>query len=317
MNTPNKTKIITKQTREENTRLRHRGEIREHISNGVIIGLANIFSVSMNIKVPKLKDGKKPETFHNLIVENASICSNAPAPSLGSTRIEKRDRANHIFNELSTYVEERMKEVVQMMNGNIEKLIFMKTKQRPSSLAEKLKTFLQFEPFNQDGMLEFGKRVIDIIVDELENIHVDKKHSIVKLEGGNELIINTFYDMLENKKECFSISSESIQQYFYYLRYQTQNNNNKTQITNEISMNQQEGIEENQLIQVMNEPTEFEENLNGMNGYSESGNTINQMNTFYNYQIIYINNQPYLLDTMTGLVYAFTNNINSQNPNQF
>ena len=62
-----------KQTKEENTYAKQLGNIREHISKAVIIGLSNILGVEMIISFSRQFKGNQPKSGYNLNVTKTSI----------------------------------------------------------------------------------------------------------------------------------------------------------------------------------------------------------------------------------------------------
>ena len=287
------------QTKEQNTLCKQLGEIREHLSNAVIIGLSNFFGVELQLKVPLLQ--KEPKALHNLIVEKASICEDFAQPSLGSTRIEKRNRSNKIFNFLSQFITEKMKEIVKMMNEKEEKLKFETTRNRSTKNAEKLTIFTSFEPFNENGMEMFGKKIIEIVTQKSEKIYMNKNQAIVQLNGCNEEIGNAFWEVINDEK-CVTETKNILMNYFVYS-YNQMNQNEIIQ-----NVNQTEMIYSNMYSQLPTINTEDKMQMY-FNQINQNDETKQEMNCNYNWNEMnscYPQQQMWI-DQSTGQIYQLIN----------
>lgn len=245
-----------KQTQEENTIAKRIGKSREYTSNAVIIGLSNILGIDLTIGFSPVQNGKEFILGYNLIVSKCSIFNDLPQPGGSDSRQSKRNRECVIYNYLSQYIQQQMKEVVELMNGNCDELSFPQLKRRKTLKTEKLNVYKAFEPFNEKGFSQFGKKVIDIVVNHETKHEATKKHTFVTLQGRDFGICSMFSELIQND-ELLSNLGQLIRLYFFPPIETIQNNKNieineniqnETTKTNEMKQDKNETIDKNNLF---------------------------------------------------------------------
>ena len=253
-----------KQTKEENTYAKQLGNIREHISKAVIIGLSNILGIEMIISFSRQFKGNQPKSGYNLNVTKTSIqfkcdeqthsinsskSSESSKTSKTIKRQQRRTQTNIIFNSLSEYVQNKMKEIILMKHNTQKTFVFRLAKRRITSKTEKLNIFTAFEPFNENGFELFGKKVMENIVHSQEKYSENKLHWFVHLKERNDMISSLFYELLM-KNEFLTSNGFIIRDYFFELN---QCEVNKQNIENEMNQSNQQQcvfIQQYQLVMI-------------------------------------------------------------------
>ena len=251
----------------KNTITKRESANREFISKAALIGLCNLYGINFIIRTVN-KTERVKVSLDNLVIEYCSLFNSTVEEQSQQLNEVSRQNRNALksfeamqFNALGDYLK------------NSYGLNYQLAKTRAATKTIKMYKYKWIDPFNEDGFKVFGERVIQC-VSNMEKESVNKKHSLVHLNGNDILLYTIYCECISDKALLTNHGSVLVDSY-------TSHSSNGEQMSN--PSNQTFEI----IEQLMNE-NEIQNGENEKNGESQQTQENEQMN--------YMNNIYYLPD---------------------
>ena len=183
----------------DNTQAQRKCVQQKHISQIVLIALANCYGADITVSIPTSKQSQNTLRGINLTVDSFTLPHDEMNIVLSETtsEINQKEEMKSMSKRNKKVTEDSVKintlfEFIRFCDPNIQ---FKEGKNRPSDLTIKQKKVVWIDPFNENGMVTFAELVIEVILRK-ESEKINGKKSNVELKRRDAEITKAYMTVL-------------------------------------------------------------------------------------------------------------------------
>ena len=190
----------------KNTLTKRESTNREFITKAALIGISNLYGIDFVLRIVN-KTERVKVSLDNLVIEYTSLFESSFEEQSSQLNIVNKSSRN----ELKSYEAMQFNAIGDFLK-NTYGLQYQLAKSREAKKTIKMLKYKWIDPFNEDGFKMFGEKVIEC-VNMMEKETLNKKHSLVRLDGNNALIYSLYCECISDRSLLTERGSQLVNSY--------------------------------------------------------------------------------------------------------